>query len=402
MPVVDVTPRRTHSPDLYKRHSTRYRGISYRERADGSRTYAVYFQGKYVTAGATEKDARNKQSDLLGRKARGERVVVNDRTTFAELAESWYESKSHRLRKRTSDYYRSALDLVLLPRFGRLKLAAIDADAISRLVRDLERHGLHAIDPKRPVRPLGRSSIENYLKPLQGVLALAVRRRLIASNPIDVLTADDRPKRTEKESAHEWAEDEITALLDASQRLAEKQESRYDYTPLLRLAATLGLRIGEVLGLRWEDFDRADGMLRVQRQWLRSGEYGPTKTAAGVRRIALPPTLRDDLIALRLRSKASQESDPIFASREGTPLGHRNVTRRGFEPARDLAELPESITFHDLRHAAASRLIDAGLDPVTVAGVLGHEDPSITLKVYAARFNRQRKDDAVRLALSSG
>lgn len=324
---------------------------------------------------------------------------MNDRTTFAELAESWYESKSACLRKRTSDYYRCALDLVLLPRFGRLKLAAIDADAISRLARDLERDGLHAIDPKRPIRPLGRSSIENYLKPLQGVLALAVRRRLIASNPIDVLTADDRPKRTEKAAAHEWAEDEITAL-EASQRLAKKPESRYDYTPLLRLAATLGLRIGEVLGLRWEDFDRAEGMLHIQRQWLRSGEYGPTKTAAGVRRIALPPTLRDDLIALRLRSKASQESDPIFASRQGTPLGHRNVTRRGFEPARDLAELPNTITFHDLRHAAASRLIDAGLDPVTVAGVLGHEDPSITLKVYAARFNRQRKDEGVRLALT--
>ena len=47
-------------------------------------------------------------------------------------------------------------------------------------------------------------------------------------------------------------------------------------------------------------------------------------------------------------------------------------------------------------------MIDAGLDPVTVAGVLGHDDPSITLKVYAARFNRERKDDAVRLALAGG
>ena len=53
-------------------------------------------------------------------------------------------------------------------------------------------------------------------------------------------------------------------------------------------------------------------------------------------------------------------------------------------------------------HAAASRLIDAGLDPVTVAAVLGHEDPHITLRVYAARFNRQRRDEAVRLALAGG
>jgi hypothetical protein len=46
-------------------------------------------------------------------------------------------------------------------------------------------------------------------------------------------------------------------------------------------------------------------------------------------------------------------------------------------------------------------MIDAGLDPVTVAGVLGHENPSITLNLYAARFNRQSKDEAVRAALAS-
>jgi integrase len=45
-------------------------------------------------------------------------------------------------------------------------------------------------------------------------------------------------------------------------------------------------------------------------------------------------------------------------------------------------------------------MIDAGLDPVTVAGVLGHDDPSVTLRVYAARFNRQRKDEAIRQALA--
>jgi integrase len=46
----------------------------------------------------------------------------------------------------------------------------------------------------------------------------------------------------------------------------------------------------------------------------------------------------------------------VFASLSGTPLGHRNVLRRGFEPARDAAGLPSSLTLHDLRHAAASRL----------------------------------------------
>jgi integrase len=136
------------------------------------------------------------------------------------------------------------------------------------------------------VRPLGRSAVVNYLKPLRAVLSLAVRRRLIASNPFDHLTADDRPQREEKASPHEWTSEEVEALIAGAQAVARKPESRYDYTPLLRLTATLGLRLGEVLGLTWADFDKDDGFLHVRRQWTREGEYGPTKTSAGVRRIA--------------------------------------------------------------------------------------------------------------------
>lgn len=388
------------SADPQKRNKTRHRGISYRTRADGSRSYAVYTDGRYVPVQGGEREALALQADLRGRKARGERVVINDKTKFEQLADEWFEAKSLRLRPRTRTDYRAALDLVLLPRFGKWRIAAIDAEAISRLVRDLEGQGLHTIDRNRPLRPLGCSSIENYLKPLQGVLSLAVRKGLITTNPFNHLTKDDRPKRNEKPPAHEWTDEEVTALLEASEQLARNPDSHYDYTPLLRLASRIGLRLGEVLGLRWEDFDKDASTLHIRRQWLRTGEYGPTKTPAGVRRIALPSALRDELITLRLRSTFSQNADPIFASLRGTPLNHRNLTRRGFEPARNLAKLPTEITFHDLRHAAASRLIRGGLDPVTVASVLGHEDATITMKVYAHMYDRHRTDDAVRRALA--
>lgn len=332
--------------------------------------------------------------------ANGE-VIPSSRKTFDELAEEWYAAKKPRVRSRTAAYYRQALDHVLLPRFGTYRLAAIDADAIAKLTRELERVGLHALDQDRPVRPLGCSSVVNYLKPLKGVLALAVRRRLIPATPFSVLMDDERPHRGERPAPHEWSEDDVAALLTASERLAAKRESRYDYTPLLRLVALLGLRKGEVLGLKWVDFDKDGGYLHVARQWTAAGEYGPTKTRAGIRRIALPPTVRRDLARLRLGSEFSLDEQPIFASLAGTPLGHRNVTRRAFNPARDLAGLPSSLTFHDLRHAAASRLVRAGLDPVTVASVLGHEDANTTLRVYAHLFDRRKTDEAVRAALTA-
>src|SRR5207245_1141046 len=160
-----------------------------------------------------------------------------------------------------------------------------------------------------------RATIENYLKPLQGTLKLAVRRRLIPHNPFTHLTDDDRPAVGKKKEAHIWSDEELEALFTASEQLAQKPTSNCDYTPLLRLTARLGLRLGEVLGLQWGDFNKNEGVLYVRRQWLVSGEYGPPKTAAGVRGIPLPDDLRRDLIDLRLSSKYSQNDDPIFASR---------------------------------------------------------------------------------------
>jgi integrase len=348
----------------------------------------------------TLQEAKVLRADLVSKAARGE-VIPTTKATFAELAEVWYEAKAPRVRQRTKRYYRDALDLVLLPRFGKLRLAAIDADAVAKLTRDLEREGLHATNPDRPIRPLGPSSVANYLKALRAVLSLAVRRRMIPSNPFAVLLADERPVRRERRKPHEWTPEEVDALIAASATLASKKVSKYDYTTLLRVVATLGLRKGEALGLQWRDFDKDGGYLTVERQWTGYDEYSAPKTRAGVRRIALPHLLRDELIALRLRSRYSGDDDPIFASNEGRPLDHANVSKRGFESARDDAGLPKQLTFHSLRHAAASRLIRGGLDPVTVASVLGHEDATTTLSVYAHMYDRQRTDEAVRAALAA-
>jgi integrase len=392
-----ATDRERYALDPTRRWSTRYVGVRYRLNRTLDRTYFVYWKGQFVPAGHTIEEALAKQGELRKSAARGEKPILPTKTTFDELAEKWWAQKAPRLRRKTQVNYRSALDLVLLPRFGSWRIAAIDADAISALIHDLQASGLHVIDKTRKPRPLGRSSVENYLKPLQGTLKLAVRRGLIGVNPFDVLLAEDRPKPEPKRPPHVWSPHEVDALLEASASIAARPEARYDYTPLLRLTSALGLRLGEVLGLTWEDFDTDESVLHVRRQWTRFGEYTETKTKAGVRRIALPAALRSMLIELKLR--APGDTSPIFASKTGTPLSHRNVTLRGFEAARDEAGLPSHLTFHELRHVVASRLISANVDPVTTANVLGHEDPHVTLRVYAHLYDREKTDAKVRAAL---
>jgi len=395
-----MSPRPKKSPKPKRRPDTWYSaggGIGRR----GQTTWGFWDSDakRYVKAGTTKAEAIAAQAEYRARRARGERPVVQTKVSFAELAEQWFESK--RVGAWTKRSYRDALDNVLLPRFGDWQVAAVDADAIATLIRDLEREGLHAIDATRPKRPLSASSITNYCKPLSGVLSLAVRRRLIGSNPYRVLTSDERPQQQGRRPAHEWSEEEIEALLTAATKLAARRDAKTDYTPILKVAIECGLRLGELLGLEWADIDLDERVLRVERQWTLTGELTTPKTKAGIRRVPLGGEMVSFFRQLRLASKHSLDTDPVFASKTGGRLRHRNVQRRAFEAARDLAGLPEELRFHDMRHAFASRCASRGVPIGTLSSVLGHADVSITQRVYVALYDRASAEEAFRAAMSS-
>jgi integrase len=372
--------------DPGKRRRTRYRGISYRLRADGSRFYSIYFQGRYLGVEGGENEALAKQAELRGKAARGEVPVAPTHATFAEVAEQWYESKRY-LRPYTRRNYRSYLDRILIPRFGSKRVASMTVEQIAALIRDLEK------------KRLSPATITDYLKPLNGTLTFAVRRGLLTVNPCSLLTRDDRPRPRERKPDHIWSEREIAALIGAAENLAHQAEARYDYSPLLRTALATGLRLGELLGLTWADIDLQLNELHVRRQWTRLGEYAPPKTRAAVRRIPLSADVAASLARHKLSSRYSKDSDPVFASRLGRPLGHRNATSRGFEPAARAAEI-EGVTFHSMRHAFASRMISRGISSIVLAALMGHESSAITERRYIHLFDRQRTDDAVRQAMA--
>jgi integrase len=114
-----------------------------------------------------------------------------------------------------------------------------------------------------------------------------------------------------------------------AQKRASEPASRYDYTPLLTVAAKAGLRLGELLGLEWPDctLTKGAGVIEVRRQWTRLRETAPPK--AGSRR-SVP--ISDELVRmlLELKMAAPDKTGPVFASRTGTRLSPRNVepTRR--------------------------------------------------------------------------
>lgn len=372
----------------YKRHATRHRGLTYRERAGkGARTYYGYVSGKQVPVGSNESEALARYSELRAKSARGEPVVPTQ-LKFGAVAEEWFASKEKRLRPWTLVNYRAALDNVLLPRFGDFKLAQISTGHVASLIRDLEAKGL------------SRATIDNLLKPLAGTYKFAMSRGLIGLNPMVNLTEDERPPRKPRR-VFEWSPESIEALLSASRELAAKPTSRYDYTPLLTLAIRTGLRLGELLGLQWADVELTGDSpsLYVRRQRTRLGELAEPKTAKAIRRVPLGPSVVRFLAEHKLRSGAGDD-DFVFAALSGGPLTHRNAQRRGFDRAAKAAGL-EGVSFHDLRHAFASLMIERGVSSTVLANILGHTTSSTTEKIYVHLFNRERTDEQVREAMES-
>jgi integrase len=157
-----------------------------------------------------------------------------------------------------------------------------------------------------------------------------------------------------------------------------------------------GMRLGEVLALRWHRVDLDGKVIKVREALEQTKARGicskPPKSRAGRRDITLPDILvetlrehRKAVLELQMRLGAGRLPNDalVFASIDGLPLSPNAVSAAW-------ADFNSEATFHALRHTHASQLIDAGVDIVTISKRLGHSKPDITLRIYAHLF---KKDD---------
>ena len=154
---------------------------------------------------------------------------------------------------------------------------------------------------------------------------------------------------------------------------------------LYHIALSLGLRRGEILGLRPEDIRLEQRELRITGtiQRIRGKLVRTTpKTKTSIRTLYLP-----DTVYQRLRDHLEQQqavypnAQYVFVSGRGTAIDPRNLLRR-FKRALKHAGLPETIRFHDLRHSCATFLIAQGEHPRVIMAILGHAQISTTMDIY--------------------
>jgi integrase len=159
------------------------------------------------------------------------------------------------------------------------------------------------------------------------------------------------------------------------------------------VALTAGLRLGELLALRWRDVDLQAGMLQVRGTLQRAGSdlvVAEPKTAHSRRQVALATTAVEALrrhrvtqAEERLRLGAAwQDLDLVFSSEAGGYIDESRLRRNSFWPLLERAGLPR-IRFHDLRHTAATLMLRRGVHPKIVAEMLGHAQVSVTLDLYS-------------------
>lgn len=309
-------------------------------------------------------------------------------STFHEYAERWWLEKERELGDATRADYRWRLERHLLPFFGEHLLARIT-------IAEVDRYKAAKLNESDA---LSGSSINKTLTLLSAILETAEERELIARNPARGNRRRVRtrqPRRTYLDTAGQ-----IGALLQAASRL-DAEARRDQAVPRRAMLATLtfaGLRLGEMLDLRWRDVDLAAGRLRV----------GEAKTDAGRRDVRLLPGLRDELVDMKASATDPQPDGLVFATAKGRRQSPSNVRRRVLARAVERANaqleeagelpLPEGLTPHSLRRTFASVLYALGESPAEVMAQLGHTTPGLALRLYARAM---RLDEAERECLQA-
>jgi len=276
--------------------------------------------------------------------------------------------------------------------FGSITLNRLKPTDVEALILDLR------------AKELSDSTIRSTFGVLRTALDVAVRDGLLATNPAAQVK---RPGIERQRSAYLSA-DQVRSLLSAA------DERGLRYATALRLIAATGLRRGEALGLKWSDVDLDAGVLRVERTVSRVGKSvvsSTPKTARSRRTVPLSPSVTAMLKAHRVKQDAERaaaeqhglwrDEDLVFCTHFGGVVEPSSLLRE-VRLAADEVGLPKNTGVHDLRHAAATLMLESGIHIKAVADILGHSSVSITGDIYAATSDdmAQKAVDALSDALS--
>ncbi|MEK4907510.1 site-specific integrase [Niallia sp. FSL M8-0099] len=353
--------------------------------------YFVYDAGKDQLTGKRKQIRRSGFKNVTDAKRALKKVMLdaenNDvksktigNVSFQEFASAWLENKKISIQYNTYANTVQNFRNNVYPYIGDILLKNINHDILQEYINELS----NKVTVNGNV--ISSATVERVWKYVKEVLHKAAKKKAFDINELEDLYL---PKVTKKINV--WGKDDVKKFLSAHE--TNRILSRH----YIGMAITVmtGMRMGEVLGLRWKDisFDKKTITIN-QTLVLTSGEstyqlVQRTKTSSSKATIAIPSKLIDMLNDHKrviendkiLCGKMYTNNDLVVCTKYGTPLNPVNF-RKLFSNLIKKLELPK-IRFHDLRHTHATYLISEGVSPKLVQERLRHSDIKTTLGTYS-------------------
>lgn len=302
------------------------------------------------------------------------------RMTLGEWLDKWLdEYMIFTIRESTLDSYRAMVKNQVKPFIGGKQIASLTTADMQKFYNKIKKEGRvreHPIHGKT----LADSMVRGVHMMLHEALDVAVRERLLVKNPTNGTTV---PKCNYPEKQI-LGDSQLETFLEA----IKGHEYWCDF---FYVEVMTGLRRGEICGLRWQDISFEENKLQVKRSVsVKKGggvSIGETKTETGVRSILMPPSVAD-VLQNRKQRAITEWVFPNFMHPE-QPISPATAYRK-LKIILKHAGLP-LIRFHDLRHTFATHATHGGVDPKTLAGILGHTNASFTLDTYTHVTNDMQK-----------
>lgn len=324
--------------------------------------------GRKYFYGGTREEVSGKLTEALEKLRQGVPVSF-DRQTVGEFLDRWInESVKPSVRPNTYYSYEQNIRLYLKPWLGGIQLSKLTPQHVQSFM-NAQRKAERSPRLVNYQRTILRCALNDALK-----WGLVARNVAALVDPMRYIKPDIAP----------LSEDENNEFLKAIK--GDRLET------LFHVALSLGLREGEILGLRWEDLDFDKQLVRIRSSLQRIDkklQLVEPKTKKSKRTLPIPATLLSSLKGHRTRQLEEkllaggnwQENGLVFTSCQGTPLYARNVVR-SFHRLLAKAKL-RRCRFHDLRHSCATFLLAKNVPARVVMDILGHTNISLTMNTYS-------------------
>lgn len=304
--------------------------------------------------------------------------VESTKQSLADYTERWLKSCERHLKPRTLQRYRELMTRHALPVIGGVELRKLRPLHIEKMLLHVRDKGLSE-----------RTALHVY-RVLFTALEQAVKWQVVDRNVATSVV----PPKPPKEPMEPPDPADITQLLETI------RDTEVEIPTVIAIGT--GMRLGEVLGLRWKDVDLEAGTARVMQTIQVDRSFGTPKTHRSARPIGLPQFVTDALKAHRrhqnelrlVAGDAWRDLDLISCRPDGAPLDPRRVSRLFSAVA---SGLDLGYTFHGLRHAYASLMLLSGVDLKVISGLLGHSSIGITADLYLHVAERANQEAASKL-----